>query len=83
MSISKHRTFKDDDLQEAFTRNGYVVINLAEASVMKHLAEDYQALYPDNRDGCVFSCHDGESDRRSKAQQLIHQVVVERTSDFL
>lgn len=83
MSISKHRTFKDDDLQEAFTRNGYVVINLAEPSVMQQLAEDYRSLYPDNKDGCVFSCHDGDSDRRSKAQQLIHQVVVERASDFL
>jgi ectoine hydroxylase-related dioxygenase (phytanoyl-CoA dioxygenase family) len=83
MSTLKLRTFKDDDLQEAFSRNGYVVINLAEASVMKHLAEDYQALYPDNRDGCVFSCHDSDSDRRSKAEKLLHQVVVKRASDFL
>jgi ectoine hydroxylase-related dioxygenase (phytanoyl-CoA dioxygenase family) len=81
--MSKLRTFKDEDLQEAFSRDGYVVIDLAEPAVMKQLAEDYRALYPDKRDGCVFSCHDSDFNRRSKAQNLIHQVIVERASGFL
>lgn len=81
--MSKRLTFKDENLQEALTRDGYVVIDLAELEEMKHLAEDYRALYPDNRDGCVFSCHDSDVDRRTKAENLIHSLIVEKASGFL
>ncbi len=83
MPMSKLRTFKDEDLQEAFSRNGYVVIDLAEPAEMTQLAEDYRTLYPDNQDGCVFSCHDSDFDRQSQAQSLVRQVIEKKASVFL
>lgn len=83
MSTSKRPTFKDEVLQQSFSSNGYVVINLAEAEDMKRLAEAYQSLYPFQQDGCVFSYHDTDADRQSQAQSLVRQVIEAKASVFL
>lgn len=83
MSISKRPTFKDEVLQEAFSNNGYVIIDLAEAEEMKRLAGAYQSLYPYNQDGCVFSYHDTDSGRQAQAQSLVRQMIENKASHFL
>lgn len=83
MSISKRPTFKDKELQEAFSANGYAVIRLAEAEEMKNLAEAYQKLYPYKQEGCVFSFHDADMYRQAKAQSLLRQMIESKAADFL
>jgi hypothetical protein len=83
MSLSKRPTFKDEVLQEAFSSNGYVIINLAEPEEMKQLAEAYKRLYPYQQEGCVFSYFDNDSDRQSQAQSLVRQVIEKKASVFL
>ncbi len=83
MAIAKRPTFKDAALQAAFSSQGYVVINLAEPEDMKGLAEAYGNLYPYNQEGCVFSCHDADGDRRLRAQNLVRQGIGEKASAFL
>jgi hypothetical protein len=83
MAIPNRPTFKDSVLEEAFSSQGYVVVNLAEPDEMKELAEAYRDLYPYNQEGCVFSCHDRDSDRRLKAQNLLRQVFGKKASVLL
>ncbi|UJL34497.1 phytanoyl-CoA dioxygenase family protein [Cylindrospermopsis raciborskii Cr2010] len=83
MAISKRRTFKDSVLQAAFRTQGYVVVNLDESEKMNRLAEAYRSLYPYNQEGCVFSCHDTDCNRRFKAQNFVRQVIGEKASVFL
>ncbi len=83
MSISKRPTFKDKELQEAFSSNGYVIINLAEPEEMKQLAEAYKSLYPYQQEGCVFSYLDNDPGRQSQAQSLVRQMIEKKASVFL
>lgn len=70
--------FRDSVLQEEFSNNGYVVVNLAEPGELKNLAEAYQYLYPNKEQGCVFSCHDTDFVRKLKAQNLLRHVIGEK-----
>jgi ectoine hydroxylase-related dioxygenase (phytanoyl-CoA dioxygenase family) len=71
----KRPTFRDHLLQQEFSKNGYVIVDLADPAVFHRLLEDFYHLYPLDQEGCFFSCRDADAKRRLYAQSLLRRAI--------
>lgn len=80
---SKRPAFRDPLLQEEFNEKGYVVVDVADPRELQQLLDAFHQLYPYEQEGCVFSCHDSDVDRRHHAQALLRNALEEKASTLL
>lgn len=83
MSNHKRLTFRDPYLQEEFSTQGYVIVNLDEADRMKDLAKAYQDIYPEDQEGCLSSIQDPDYQRKRKAENWVRQAIGKKAMGFL
>ena len=83
IASSIRTTFINPLLQAEFNENGYVVVDIADPDELQQLLGAYHQLYPDGEQGCFFSCHDSDFDRRLRSQVLLRNIIEANAATLL